>query len=318
MAIILTILYFYLNIPSQIVTNTCYFLSGVYCNEIVFVANTINHNTIIAISLTNSQQYALSNITVVARVNNANTSKYSCYPSFVPPGGYIGCAANLTVNSSLGSLMTGNLFINATYCGPSQNCSSATTQNQIYKGSFTGHTQQIAPANVVFSTSTLPCSSTGNVATINGNTYTCNSLVNKHFTYNIGTLLSYSFASNVPISTGEQEAYPSLMINNIGLPSNSANIVVAGNIRFNFNYGLQYQLTESYSGNGVAPSLQPGIGSHWYNISSFVTISGPINYEGNHITWTCSGLGCSNGYSGNSPTATIVIGNSMTETAAYP
>lgn len=317
MAIIIGILYFYTNVPAQIVTNSCYFINGVYCNEIVFAANTITHNTIIAFSLTNSQQYALANVTTIARVNNANTTKYSCYPSFVPPGGYIGCAANLTVNATLGTLLSGNLYVSATYCGPSQNCSGSTSQNQIYKGSFTGHTQRIAPANVMFTTTTLPCSSSGNIVTINGNPYTCNSLVNRHFTYNIGTLLSYSFISNILVSTGEQEAYPSLLINNIPLSSNSANIVVAGNIKFSFNYNIQYELTESYGGNGNPPTLQPGIGNHWYNISSFVTISAPLTYKNGHINWACTGAGCSNGYTGASPTATILIGNSMTETATY-
>ena len=317
MAIVLVVLYLYVNASSQLVTNSCSFINGVYCNEIVIAENTITHNSLISLSLTNQQQYYLANVTVMAYVNNVNSTKFSCYPSLVPPGGYIGCTANFTTNSVLDTLVSGNLYVNATYCGPSKNCSGTTSQNQAYKGSFTGHIQQIAPANITFSTSTLPCSSSATIVTINGNSYTCNSIINKHFRYNLGTLLTYSFQNNASLGSNTQQIYEGLLINNIPLSSNSANIVVAGNIKFSFSYGVQYLLTESYSGNGVAPTLAPGIGIHWYNASSFVVISAPSTYNKGHINWKCTGNGCSNGYTGTSPSATLLMSNSMIESASY-
>lgn len=149
LVVIMALLYFFLYVPAQVVNTSCNFGSGVYCNDLIVASNTVTHNTIIALLLTNGQQSSLLNPRIYAHINNTNTTPSRCSPNYVLPGGSMICTVNTTSKMGLGALFSGNMYLNATYCqvtsgsyGTGQNCQSPT--QQIYKGSFAGHIQALA------------------------------------------------------------------------------------------------------------------------------------------------------------------------------
>ncbi|MDE1871523.1 MAG: Ig-like domain-containing protein [Candidatus Micrarchaeota archaeon] len=144
LGIVMGVLYLYLYAPQKIVGDTCNFLSSIYCNEVIVGTNTISHNTVIALFLTNSQQYPITNPEIYARVNSANTTAVPCSPSFVLQGGSMICTLSLNSYVSIGELSSGDLYLNATYCGLStspKSCSNG--EKQTYSGSFAAHAQPI-------------------------------------------------------------------------------------------------------------------------------------------------------------------------------
>lgn len=144
-AIVLIVLFLYLSVPTKPVNNTCAFVNGAYCSSIVLGTNSTTHDTSVALFLTNIQQYPIKDPMIILHVNNKNTSEFQCSPNFVPPGGAIVCVVDLKMNTKLGTLLSGNLYLNATYCGLSvssyastHNCSTGIEQT--YVGDFAGHT----------------------------------------------------------------------------------------------------------------------------------------------------------------------------------
>ena len=110
--------------------------------------NTITHATTIGLFLTNSQQYPIKNPQLFASINKANTTQFPCTPNFVLPGGSIICTVTLPVTTSIGSFLSGSIYLNATYCGLSlqsyastHNCSGGAKET--YVGNFAGHTQPL-------------------------------------------------------------------------------------------------------------------------------------------------------------------------------
>ena len=147
-AVVLIVLYLYLSIPAKAVNNTCAFVNGAYCSDIVLGTNATTHATSVALFLTNLQQYPIVNPVVILHVNDQNTSAFKCSPGFVPPGGSIVCIVGLNTNSQVGSLVSGTLYLNATYCGLSvssysstHNCSTGIQQT--YVGQFAGHIESL-------------------------------------------------------------------------------------------------------------------------------------------------------------------------------
>lgn len=168
-AIILIVLYLYLSVPAKSVNNTCAFVNGAYCSDIILGTNTTTHTTSIALFLTNLQQYPIANPSMILHVNNANTSSFTCSPNFVPPGGSIVCVINLNTNSQVGSLVSGTLYLNATYCGlavssysASHNCSTGIEQT--YTGQFAGHIKPL-----VSTQTTLELTAANYTQSANGN-----------------------------------------------------------------------------------------------------------------------------------------------------
>ena len=83
MGIVVSIIYLYVSEPALLVTNSCNFISGLYCQEIALMTNTVTHNTTAVLFFTNSNPYPLNGISSYARINNMNTTSGQCYPSNV-------------------------------------------------------------------------------------------------------------------------------------------------------------------------------------------------------------------------------------------
>lgn len=145
LAVVISIIYFYFLAPSQLAVNSCQFVSGFYCNDVLMISNSITKQTSVTVLLTNTQQYPVTNPQLFVENSGRNTTIVSCYPNYVLAGGAMVCTANVPTQTNLNQLFSGGLYINATYCGASvspssQNCGTRGTR-QTYSGSFTGHTQ---------------------------------------------------------------------------------------------------------------------------------------------------------------------------------
>lgn|GEM_PF-2606243 len=144
LGIVISILYLYTSAPAQAIPDTCSFVNGVFCQDIILGTNSISHATTAAFLLTNSKEYSLKNPVLYAQLNGKNSVPVNCEPPYVLPGGSMICTVTLPVNSTIGALISGNLYLNATYCGLSNQSSNRNCSNgviQTYTGSFEGHTQ---------------------------------------------------------------------------------------------------------------------------------------------------------------------------------
>ena len=147
-SLVVVILFVYTAAPQAIVINTCNFVDGAYCNDMIVATNAITHVTSVGLFLTNIQQYPLKNPELFVSINRVNTTQSKCSPNFVLAGGSILCTVILPVNSTIGEFLSGTIYLNATYCGLStksyasiHNCSTGVQQT--YIGSFAGHTQPL-------------------------------------------------------------------------------------------------------------------------------------------------------------------------------
>ena len=143
-AVVTALFYLYIQTPSAL-PSTCTFINGFYCKDILLQSNTITHNTFLTVALTNAQAYAIGNPKLYVGINATNTTTFSCSPQFVLPGGSIICNANVPINTNLGMLLAGDMYLNATYCGLlgnyiyTSNCVGG--PKETYHGTFTGHTE---------------------------------------------------------------------------------------------------------------------------------------------------------------------------------
>jgi hypothetical protein len=167
-AVIAAILFIYTSAPANLVSNSCSFVSGAYCNDMIIATNLTTHATTVAFFLTNTQIYAIENPRMFVRVSSTNTTSYACIPNFILAGGSILCTVPVPSNSSIGSLLTGSIYLNATNCGLSS--TYATTHNctngvqQTYLGNFAGHVQPL-----VSTKSNLLLKAANNTQAANGN-----------------------------------------------------------------------------------------------------------------------------------------------------
>ena len=165
-AVIVAILYLYISAPSQIATNSCNFVNGAYCNDLILATNTVSHTTIAAFFLTNSQPYPINDPVLYAQVDSKNSSAFQCSPTFVLAGGSMICNVILPVNTLLDAFLAGTLYLNATYCGLSpqyknkQSCSSGVPQT--YTGQFSGHTQPLISTKSTLSLTAVNYTQTAN------------------------------------------------------------------------------------------------------------------------------------------------------------
>ena len=143
-AVVTALFYLYIQTPSAL-PSTCTFVNGFYCRDIILQSNTMTHNTFLTVALTNSQAYAIGNPKLYVGLNMTNTTTFSCSPQFILPGGSVICTANVPVNTNLGVLLSGDMYLNATYCGLlgnyiyTSNCVGG--PKETYHGTFTGHTE---------------------------------------------------------------------------------------------------------------------------------------------------------------------------------
>ena len=88
-AISILILYVFVLAPSAIAPNTCSFVYGAYCQDMILGSNSISSK--IALFLTNTQHYPIVNPQVSINISNIGTVNGKCLPNYVLPGGAIIC-----------------------------------------------------------------------------------------------------------------------------------------------------------------------------------------------------------------------------------
>ena len=87
-AVVVSLLYFFVAVPSSVVPNSCSFTSGVDCQDMEFGSNSINSS--VSILLNNKEDYAIKDPKLTVNYSNVNYTS-SCYPNYVLPGGSIVC-----------------------------------------------------------------------------------------------------------------------------------------------------------------------------------------------------------------------------------
>lgn len=144
LAIVLALIYVYSSSSLSYIPGSCAFSSGITCGDIVLGTNTITQVTTISLFLINSQQYPINSPVMYVRIGGKNTTTSACTPTFVLPGGSMVCTSPaLPTNVALGVLSSGSLYVNATYCGLSNNYVSTGSclgsSIQTYSGTFSAH-----------------------------------------------------------------------------------------------------------------------------------------------------------------------------------
>ncbi len=142
----ISLIYFYLVAPNIIAPESCVFQIGVSCSDITAVGNSMAGNTQLTISLQNAQQYPITNIKIFYNINGTNSSAVNCIAptTLYNPGNTMICQLNLPVQTSVGTLIYGTLYVNASYCGllPSFNFTAPSCVGapvQTYIGTFNTH-----------------------------------------------------------------------------------------------------------------------------------------------------------------------------------
>ena len=137
-AIIVSLLYFFVAVPSSVVPNSCSFVTGANCEDMELGSNTISHTSTISLLITNNKDYAIKDPSITVEYNKVNVT-HSCYPSYVLPGGSIICIANLSTFLPINAYAYGNLYLNSEDCGLSNLSSCINAPKQIYAGKFNAH-----------------------------------------------------------------------------------------------------------------------------------------------------------------------------------
>ncbi|MGC9011320.1 MAG: Ig-like domain-containing protein, partial [Candidatus Micrarchaeia archaeon] len=140
--IIVTILYSFLISPSIILPSSCSFSYGAYCQDMVLGSNASTSK--VALLLTNTQQYPILNPQVSINISNIGLSTGKCTPSFVLPGGAIICNVTLPMKAiSMGTLVSGKLYLSAIPCPSGNATACSSSQRQTYVGSFNSHSSPL-------------------------------------------------------------------------------------------------------------------------------------------------------------------------------
>lgn|GEM_PF-861471 len=156
------------------------------------------------------------------------------------------------------------------------------------------------------------CSTAASTASIDNVPYTCSQLSGKQFSFTKGSKHTYSFTGFISPAIGTRVAFNNLTIQGIPYRTLSGTFVASQNTTIPFNYYTQYLLIESANPN-VGGAAVPG-GSEYLNASSSVTISETANSAWTFNGWTGSGTGS---YTGNQPSAVVIMNGPLTETAQY-
>lgn len=147
LTIVVAVLLAFITLPSTSVPNQCSFTSTVTCVDFV-LGSSAGKVTTMTINITNSQQYPILNPDLIVEVNGKNSSSAICTPADVNPGEALSCSLTLPVNTSLGTLLAGDLYLSIDNCALSSNyigsgmqnaCTSAPTETIL--GHYVGHTE---------------------------------------------------------------------------------------------------------------------------------------------------------------------------------
>ena len=163
-----SLLYFYVLLPTLSTPNSCAFAMPISCQDIVLSTNTITNTANIIVLVTNSQQYPIQSPSLFASVNGINTSRAACSPGFVTAGGVMVCQLSFPSQAGINGFVSGKLYLNASNCGFAANYSSVLSctsyVKQTYVGTFTAHAQS-TPANTAVTISLTSSNNGGSVYT---------------------------------------------------------------------------------------------------------------------------------------------------------
>jgi len=138
----LAIVYAFLIAPQAIIPNSCSFISGAYCQDMVLGSNSVSSK--VALFLTNTQQYPILNPQISINISNVGAVSGNCLPSYVLPGGAIICNVTLpTKTISTGTLVSGKLYLSATPCPSGNATACSSSQKETYVGTFNSHAEPL-------------------------------------------------------------------------------------------------------------------------------------------------------------------------------
>ena len=177
LAVVITLLYYFIGIPSTSVPNKCQFLFGSNCQGII--ATSLASSTKMTLVITNAQSYPIFNPLIKVATDSYGNLSAACLPSnaLVNPGSEIICNVTIPQKISPGTTITGTIYLNITACpsGNIKNCQPE--QLQTYKGNIiTRVTSQSSNIHLTStSTSSTSTSSTSTSSTSTSSTSTTTS-----------------------------------------------------------------------------------------------------------------------------------------------
>ena len=177
LAVVITLLYYFIGIPSTSVPSKCQFLFGSNCQGII--ATSMASSTKMTMIITNAQNYPIFNPLIKVATDSYGNLSAACVPAnaLVNPGSEIICNVTIPQKISPGTTITGTIYLNITACpsGNIKNCQPE--QLQTYKGNIiTRVTSQSSDIHLTStSTSSTSTSSTSTSSTSTSSTSTTTS-----------------------------------------------------------------------------------------------------------------------------------------------
>ena len=174
LAVVITLLYYFIGIPSTSVPNKCQFLFGSNCQGII--ATSLASSTKMTLVITNAQSYPIFNPLIKVATDSYGNLSAACLPAnaLVNPGSEIICNVTIPQKISPGTTITGTIYLNITACpsGNIKNCQPE--QLQTYKGNIiTRVTSQ--SSNIHLTSTSISSTSTSSTSTTSTSTSTSTS-----------------------------------------------------------------------------------------------------------------------------------------------
>ena len=142
-AIFVTILYFFLSVPSSSIPNQCSFSGYFLCKDIAIGSNSVSSRAVFL--FTNIQQYAIANVVVTINMSNVGSYSSKCSPNIILPGGDLECVINFGVKIIPNQLAKGTLSLNDKICTSISGNQCGPTVSQSFGGTFTTHIAPLVP-----------------------------------------------------------------------------------------------------------------------------------------------------------------------------
>ncbi|MEM4099730.1 MAG: hypothetical protein QXZ38_03710 [Candidatus Micrarchaeaceae archaeon] len=136
--ILMVLFYFFVIAPSAIPPNSCSFITGAYCQDMVFGSNSAYSS--VGLFLTNTQPYPIVNPSIMLNISSIGQLQGTCKPNLVAAGGVIICNVTIPQRAiAYGTLESGELYLSAVPCPSGNAAACSTTPRQTYLGNFDSH-----------------------------------------------------------------------------------------------------------------------------------------------------------------------------------
>ncbi|MDE1846225.1 MAG: hypothetical protein KGH53_03025 [Candidatus Micrarchaeota archaeon] len=145
--IVIASLYLFVFAPSTLTASTCTFNSGVYCQDLVLGSSSSLSK--MAILITNSNPYPISNPRIALNLTGIPAVAGSCVPNFVLQGGAIICNATITPAISQGALSSGKFVFSYTPCPGGNVVQCSGNARQSYAGLYNTHASPLLSPTTV-------------------------------------------------------------------------------------------------------------------------------------------------------------------------